>query len=190
SKETPNSQLYSNMIGDFGTAGYGYGLAIHENFYGYKLIHHSGSFIGASAWIAMLPEVKLGVIYLANKHPSPRILALSTLAMILGVDIENEFPLFRFRNHLEKLAGEYELFKGVAKMKIIPKEGLLYYQFKDWGINAPLIPTESKQSDLITFNYYCVTAVGGKDPVQFEIDNKGTIWMHHDRHKWKRVKDL
>jgi CubicO group peptidase (beta-lactamase class C family) len=189
SKETAKSQLYSNTIGHFGESGYGYGLAIHEDFFGYRLIHHSGSWIGASAWVAMLPELQLGVIFLANKHPSPRMLALSTLAMLIGVDVEKEFPLFRYRNHIEKLAGEYELYKGVGKMKLTTKGGLLNYKYDYWDIDSPLIPFES-DGDLITLNYYLITEVGGKDPVQFEIDKSGTIWMHHERLKWKKVREL
>ncbi|MFX0171000.1 MAG: serine hydrolase [Candidatus Hodarchaeota archaeon] len=189
SKETTKSQLYSNTIGHFGEAGYGYGLAVHEDFFGYQLIHHSGSWIGASAWLAMLPELHLGVVFLANKHPSPRMLALSTLAMLIGIDVEKEFPLFKYRNHIEKLTGEYELYKGVGKMKLTTKGGLLYYKYDYWGIDAPLIPFES-DIDLLTLNYYLLTEVGGKDPVQFEIENNGTIWMHHERLKWKKVREL
>jgi hypothetical protein len=164
-------------------------LAFQEDFFGYRLIHHSGSWIGASAWLAMLPELNLGVVFLANKHPSPRMLALSTLAMLIGINIEKEFPLFKYRNHIEKLTGEYELYKGVGKMKLTAKGGLLYYKYDHWGINAPLIPFES-DNGLLTLNYYLITEVGGKDPVQFEIDDNGTIWMHHERLKWKKVREL
>ncbi len=189
SKETAKSQLYSATIGKFGEAGYGYGLAIHEDFFGYRLVHHSGSWIGASAWVAMLPELQLGVVFLSNKHPSPRMLALSALAMLIDINVKEEFPLFRYRDHLEKLAGEYKLYKGVGKMKLIIKGGLLQYQFDYWGIDAPLIPLEN-DCDGITLNYYLFTEVGGKDPVQFEIDEDGTTWMHHERLKWKKVRDL
>ncbi|MFW9854256.1 MAG: serine hydrolase [Candidatus Thorarchaeota archaeon] len=189
-QEKPNSMSYSSTIGDFGDSGYGYGLAIHENFYGHKIVHHSGSWIGASAWLAMLPDLKLGIVFLSNKHPSPRMMALSALAMLLGRDLNEEFPLFRHRNHIEKLAGEYELYKGVGKMKLAVKGGLLYYQYDYWGINAPLIPRERPEKNSVTLNYYLLTEVGAKDPVEFEIDENGTIWMHHERLKWKKVRDL
>ncbi|MFX0183341.1 MAG: serine hydrolase [Candidatus Hodarchaeota archaeon] len=188
-KETAKSSLYSSTIGHFGDSGYGYGLAIHKNFFGYRLIHHSGSWIGASAWVAMLPELQLGVVFLANKHPSPRMLALSTLAMLIGIDVEKDFPLFRYRNHIEKLAGEYELYKGVGKMKLTTKGRLLHYKYDYYGIDSPLIPFESDDV-LITLDYYLITEVGGKDPVQFEIDDNGTIWMHHERLKWKKIREL
>ncbi|MFW9777740.1 MAG: serine hydrolase [Candidatus Heimdallarchaeota archaeon] len=189
-KETANSKLYSSTIGDFGDSGYGYGLAIHENFYGHKIVHHSGSWIGASAWLAMLPDLELGVVFLSNKHPSPRMMALSAIVMLLGRDLNKEFPLLRHRNHIEKLAGEYELYKGVGKMKLAAKGGLLQYQFDYWGINSPLIPLERDDMDSVTLNYYLVTEVGAKDPVEFEIDEHGTIWMHHERLKWKKVREL
>ena len=188
-QETSNSMVYTPMIGNFGVGGYGYGFAIHEDFYGYKLVHHSGSSIGASAWIAMLPELKLGVVILSNKHPSHRLLALGTLGLWLGIDILDEFPLFRYRNHLEKLTGDYELYKGVSKMKIISKEGVLYHQYEYRGSNLPLFPIESGRNDLITFNYYFITEVGEKEPIQFETDKDGTFWMHYDNLKWKKVKE-
>jgi CubicO group peptidase (beta-lactamase class C family) len=188
-QETSNSKVYTPMIGNFGVGGYGYGFAIHEDFYGYKLVHHSGSRIGASAWIAMLPELKFGVIILSNKHPSHRLLALVTLGLLLGIDPVREFPFFRYRNHLEKLTGEYELFKGVSKMKIISNGGVLYYHHEYWVSNLPLFPIESSKNHLITLNYYLITDVGEKEPIQFEIDKDGTIWMHHDNLKWKKVKN-
>jgi CubicO group peptidase (beta-lactamase class C family) len=189
-KETANSKLYSSTIGDFGKSGYGYGLAIHKNFYGHKIVHHSGSWIGASAWLAMIPELQLGVVFLSNKHPSPRMMALSALAILLGRDLNKEFPLLRHRNHIEKLAGEYELYKGVGNMKLTVKGGILYYQFDYWGINTPLIPRGDEEGDSVTLIYYIVTEAGAKDPVEFEIGENGTIWMHHERLKWKKVRDL
>ncbi|MCH8907728.1 MAG: serine hydrolase, partial [Candidatus Heimdallarchaeota archaeon] len=65
----------TEFYGNYGKTGYGFGWAVHDDFYGHKLIHHSGSWLGASAWHALIPELKLGVVMLANKHPSPRIFA-------------------------------------------------------------------------------------------------------------------
>ena len=185
-EETQNSKLYTPTIGDFGKTGYGYGLAIHENFFGYKLVHHSGSWIGASAWFAMLPDLEIGVVILSNKHPSPRMLALAILGMLIDIDVKKEFPLLKYRHHIEKLAGEYELYKGVGKMKLIIKEGLLHYQFDYWAINTPLLPYDDNP---MAYNYYILTEVGEKDPVEFELGKAGTIWMHHERLKWKKVRD-
>ncbi len=187
-KETSNSRLYGRTISDFGTAGYGYGFGVHDNFYGHKLVHHSGSWPnGSSSWIAMLPELQLGVVILSNKHPSPRMFAVSSLAMLLGVDIQKEFPLFKYRNHISKLTGEYTLYKGLARMNIEYQRGMLYIKFLYGGLDAALIPIETGKENSITLNYYILNEIGEKDPVYFEMDKNGTLWMNHSSMRWKKL---
>lgn len=186
-QETARCRLYGRTIGDFGKAGYGYGFGVHDNFYGYKLVHHSGSWTnGSSSWIAMLPQLKIGVVILANKHPSPRMFALSTLAMMIGIKVSKEFPLFRYRNHISRLIGEYKLYRGLASMNIISQGGMLYFKFPYGGIDVPLIPSEFENEKIITLNYHILTEIGEKDPVIFEIDDRGSMWMNHSSMRWKK----
>lgn len=187
--ETPMNRLYGGGVGTFGKTGYGYGVAIYEDFYGHKLVHHSGSYTGSSAWFAFFPELKVGIICLANKHPSPRLYALAALTMILGKDPQTEFPLFRYRTHLKKLAGHYESYKGSSSYKIFPKDGTLWIKLSQWEYEMPLTPFIDKDESPITLDYYILSEAGGKEPVQFSII-KDEIWFDLERVKAKKVRDL
>ncbi len=162
-------------------SGYGYGLAIDEDFYGEKLVQHSGSFIGASAWFAFLPVHKRGVIMLSNHHPSPRIMSQGILAESLGIKVE-EWPLLKIRNFHSRLTGEYHTYKGMSKVKIISQDGSLYISDIEEKNKRVLLPME----DQPTMNYYIPTSMGGKDPVQFE-NSDGNIFLNIERNRWKKT---
>jgi len=176
----PNAS-FSGMYGQ-SISGYGYGFAIDENFHGTKLIQHSGSFIGASAWFSMLPEHQRGVIMLSNHHPSPRIFAQAILMESMGLDCQTSWPLLQLRNHHEKLQGEYQSYKGVSKIKIISSGGSLYLANSQGENRVQLLPYDN---DVLTHNYFHYTEMGGKMPVQF-IDDGDTLWLHLERNKWKK----
>ncbi|MDH5401401.1 MAG: serine hydrolase [Candidatus Heimdallarchaeota archaeon] len=181
--ETKNSQLFGNTIGNFGKAGYGYGFGVHDDFYGHKLVHHSGSHIASSAWFAMIPDLNLGVIFLANKHPSPRMFALATLGLLLKKDIHYQFPILKNRTLFKQLTGVYHTYKSISKIKIVAKGGSLFFCSLDDKHQVPI----HRQDDLL---YYFATASGEKDPVEFEIDQQGQVWLHHERRKFKKIRNL
>ena len=35
-----------------------------------------------------------------------------------------------------------------------------------------------------------MTEVGEKEPIQFETDKDGSLWMHRDNLEWNEVKDI
>ncbi|MCE7736715.1 MAG: serine hydrolase [Candidatus Heimdallarchaeota archaeon] len=187
--ETPMNRLFGAGVGTFGKSGYGYGFGLYEDFYGYKLVHHSGSWIGSSAWLAFIPELKIGIISLANKHPSPRMYALAALSMMIGKDLEKDFPLLKYQAHLKKLSGHYESYKGSSSFKIFPKDGTLWIKLNQFEYEIPLMPFIDKTESPITFDYYYLSDAGGKEPLQFSIVND-EIWFDLERIKAKKVKDL
>jgi CubicO group peptidase (beta-lactamase class C family) len=172
--------------GENGRIGYGYGWVIHEDFYGHKLVHHSGSYLGASAWLAFIPSKMFGVVFLANKHPSPRILALASLALLLGVNVEEEFPLFRMRRHFSKLTGHYKSYADLNNIIVTEKNSMLFLEGRHVS-DVPLLPIGENS---ITLEYYIPTEIGGRNPAQFEIDEEGTVWFHIERNKWKKIKEI
>jgi CubicO group peptidase (beta-lactamase class C family) len=185
----PNSS-FSNTYGNYGRTGYGYGLVIHEDFFGTKLIQHSGSFYGASAWMALLPEKKLGVVFLSNKHPSPRMLAQTVLLELLGLDSQENHPLMKLRKHNKLLSGKYETYKSTLKWEVISKEGGLFIKYQNPKLPlAPLYPIDGNENNFTTLDYYIPSDIGGRQPVQFELDNNEQVWMHYERLKFKKVKE-
>lgn len=188
-EENSMNRLFGGSVGTFGKTGYGYGFGLYDDFYGYKLIHHSGSWTGSSAWFAFIPELNIGIVSLANKHPSPRLLALGALCMMIGKNIEKDFPLFSYRSHVEKLSGYYEGYQGSSKFKIYSKGGNLAMELPLWDLNVTLIPFIDKSESSITLNYYYLSETGAKQPVQFTVKGDD-IWLDHERLKAKKVKEL
>ncbi|MFW9928501.1 MAG: serine hydrolase [Candidatus Thorarchaeota archaeon] len=189
-EEYPN-EAFSSFYGNYGKTGYGLGFVIHEDFFGYKLIEHSGSYDGSSAWLAMIPDLQIGVIFLSNYHPSPRMFAQAVMLMLLGLDVEKNFPLLIVRNHQKKLSGYYETYRGIQKIKVFSKLNTLFIQ--DMEEKRPpqaIFPSITKGEKLEYLNYYMFTDIGGMMPVQFEIDKFGSIWIHIEREKYKKIKEL
>lgn len=184
----PNAD-FTAFYGDYGKTGYGFGLAIHDNFFGYKLVQHSGSYMGSSAWFALIPEKKIGAVFLSNKHPSPRMLAQVVLMMLLGKDPETDHNLLNIRAHHKKLTGKYETYRSLNKMQIISRGGALFYSIGEKIKNPlPIYPIPEKTKDPENLDYYVPTEIGGLMPFQFEIRDDQT-WIHMERDKWKKVND-
>jgi len=177
-KEKYPSASFSAAYGQK-VSGYAFGFAIDDDFLGHKLVQHSGSFIGASAWFAFLPEFGRGAIMLSNHHPSPRIFAQAILWESLGADVSS-WPLLKLREHRSHLEGEYQTYKGMSKITITAAGGALY--LKSGNDRMQLIP----MSDEPTLDYYIPTEMGGKEPVQFE-ESEGRIFLNIERNRWKKV---
>ncbi|MCY3411978.1 MAG: serine hydrolase [Candidatus Heimdallarchaeota archaeon] len=166
------------------SSGYGYGFAIDEDFFGYKLIQHSGSFTGASAWFAFIPDLQRGVIVLSNHHPSPRQYAQAILTESLGYDCKVDWPVQKLYEHHKRLCGTYHSYKGMIKVTVGTDGAQLLVTIPGQGI-IKLIPMASP----FALDYYFPSATGGRDPVQFVFDDD-TIWLYQERVKLKKVSNL
>ncbi len=181
--------LAKAAFGEYGRTGYGYGLAVHEDFYGHKLVQHSGSYMGASAWMALLPEEKIGVIFLSNHHPSPRSLAQAVLLQIMGLEPKKHHPQLVLRYHHNKLTGMYSAYRGLEKVQVISKNGSLFLKPLSIGTEIPIFPKNDGTPYYKQLNYYTFTEIGGKLPVQFTIDKNNQIWLHFERLKLKKLSE-
>lgn len=184
-KEQYPNLAFTSFYGKYGETGYGYGLVVHSDFFGYKLVEHSGSYEGASTWMALLPEKKLGVVFLSNHHPSPRMLAQAVLIELLGKDCYNYHPLLKLRAHHKKLTGKYETYKGIVAMQLVSRDGTLYLKPESAHREIPLMPMGNKPYNE-ELDYYVTTEIGGKMPVQFTIED-GNIWLHYERLKLRKT---
>ncbi len=180
----PN-EAFRSFYGNYGEIGYGFGLEISSDFLGHKLVQHSGSYMGSSTWMAMIPELKLGVICLSNHHPSPRMFAQIILMELLGKNSSEYHPLLKLRNHHKKLCGKYSIIRDIQTISVISQGGGLFIKYPDQKTIIPIFPINDEPYDL-QLNYYMFTEIGGKMPVQFTINNND-IFLHIERLKFKKV---
>ena len=185
----PYEEFY-NFYGQYGQTGYGYGFVIQKDFFGRTLVHHSGSSLGASSWFAMLPEQKLGVIILCNKHPSPRMFAHAVLMVMLNINPYQKFPILKLRSILSKLEGKYETFNGLNKLKVSNMNNIITITFMPSKEKIRLIALKSFEENDKQFPFYVQTPIGGKKPIVFEKSENNNVWLHIERNKYRKLSKL
>lgn len=179
-EQFPYEEFY-NFYGNYGQTGYGYGFVIQNDFVGKKLVHHSGSSLGASTWFAMIPEEKLGVIVLCNKHPSPRMFAHAILMIVLGVDPYEHFPILKIRKMYRPLEGKYETFNGLNKVQVENIGNVLVMTSSMTEQKIQLIPNFEFTLGRKIFPFYIQSPIGGNTPIVFEIKDDNTIILNIER---------
>ena len=179
---------FFNWYGQYGQTGYGYGWVIQNNFFGTKLIHHSGSSLGASTWFATLPEKKIGVIVLCNKHPSPRMFAHAILRGMLGLDPYDNFAILKLRKIFKQLEGKYETFNGLNKLEIKnSKNNVLSITFTPDNEMLSLIPNADFGLSDNRYPFYVQSVIGAKKPIVFEKLNSGKIVLNIERNHFIKI---
>jgi CubicO group peptidase (beta-lactamase class C family) len=171
----------------WGMSGYGYGWSVLPDFHGHKQLNHGGSLLVATAHLAMVPDLKLGVAMAANTSRPPfATIADGIFATFIGKDPYTH-PHLQLREKMINLTGEYQIHMGLEKLHIVNKGGLLYIEQRDPFIDCliPLIP-EDKMSDNLRF--YTLTE-GIRQPVEFlETDCGFDLFLERYRyHKKSRI---
>jgi len=166
--------------------GYGYGWAIVEDFLGHKLVCHSGSTGMSSAQLSFVPDLKIGVAAAANAGSTPEPVLLSALVSLMGKDPMKEIPFFEIQKKLGMLEGTYESYKGMLKISVVKKGGLLYLESKEkfMEMSAPLIPETEKIED---FKFYIIYETGDKMPVEFVVSPSGKIDLYVERNRLHKL---
>jgi CubicO group peptidase (beta-lactamase class C family) len=171
----------------FGGEAYGYGLSIIPNFFGNKLVGHSGSVLVSTAYMGYISEKGIGIALLANGEGYPLAqIGMYGLALTLGENPE-KLPFIKVERTFDQLTGFYETYKGTMKAKVVIKDGILQIEIKDKYTDTiiPLIP-EDIESKVKAF--YAIEA-GGKIPVEFIIDEEN-VDLIYERYRLKKVSKL
>jgi CubicO group peptidase (beta-lactamase class C family) len=162
---------------------YGYGLRIKDSFLGHRLVNHSGSVYGSSAYIGFIPGIKAGVIILANGGYFLEPMGEYAMALLLGRD-PMEMASFRRTRLLEGLTGTYRTFRNTSSYKVTRNGGTLQLEtsFGQFTFTTPLIPIEIEGET----KHFMAYGTDTKTPVQF-VQSNGEIFMIYERNKAKRV---
>jgi len=174
--------------GYYGENGYGYGLGITPNFFGHEMIGHGGSIVVSTAYMAFIPDLKAGVVMMGNSSGmSYSIIAESVFAILMGKDPEAVIPALQIRERMKALMGSYEVYRGLERLKVIGKGGLLYLEEKsrmtEHVSQTPLIPEDPS---LASTDFY-ILSNGIRSPVEFEIHEDGRIDLFIGRYCFHKV---
>ncbi len=149
----------------WGMSRYGYAWSIIPDFHGFKQVNHGGSLLVATAHLAMVPSLGLGVAMAANTSRPPfATIADGVFAALMGKD-PYKHPHLVLRDKMRSLTGEYQIHMGLEKLRVINKGGLLYIEQRDSFLDAqtPLIPEDPK---LRSLRFYTMVE-GIRAPIEF-----------------------
>jgi len=169
--KTPEDSSYGH-----GETWYGYGWMIEKDFFGYEVIQHGGNILISSAMVAMIPEIKMGVVIGVNCDSSGLLgpLAHGILAILLGKEINKAAPLLQVQNKLNKLVGKYTTYKGLQSLEIFLENGILYAKIPYPYLPKPtILPLAPENIDELKF-FVPIAFPGMKMKGQFFIDEKAS----------------
>ena len=174
--------------GYYGEYGYGYGLTITPDFLGHKMIGHGGSITVSTAYMAFVPDLGAGVVMMGNSSGMDyATIAESVLAILMGEDPAEAIPALKVRERMERLTGNYEIYRGLERLKVVGKGGLLYLEEKSPGSEStnltPLIPEDPM---LASTDFYTLRN-GLKSPVEFAVGEDGQVDLIIDRYCYHKV---
>jgi CubicO group peptidase (beta-lactamase class C family) len=166
---------------------YGYGLNIIPDYHGYKLIGHGGSILVSTAHMSYIPEIKTGVIMMANSAQPPwEDIAEGVYLSILDLDPLDDIQSLRIKRSLSLLAGEYEIFKGIEKVEVQYKGGMIYLRSRTPFTDSlvPLIPVDPYLDSTIFYTY----VDGVITPIEFDVHENGDIDLYIERYRYHKTK--
>ena len=174
--------------GYYGEYGYGYGLSITPDFFGHKMVSHGGSIAVSTAYMAFVPDLEAGVIMMGNSSGmSYATIAESVFAILMGKKPEEAIPALVIRERMRRLQGTYEVYRGLERLQVVSKGGLLYLEKKSRRTGettmTPLIPEDPAlaSTDFHTLRY------GLESPVEFVLREEGKIDLFIGRYCYHKV---
>jgi CubicO group peptidase (beta-lactamase class C family) len=172
----------------FGKRWYGYGWRIDKNFFGHECVGHSGSTAVSNADLRFVPALNMGVAVASNNGMAESVYMLApvVLALLMGKDPMKEIPIFEIERKMGLLAGEYESYKGIAKISVVRKGGILFVESKGKlsEQSLALIP----ESDRLESLKFYLLAGGMRMPAEFVVDSSGKIDLYIERNRFHKVK--
>ena len=167
--------------GYYGLHGYGYGLDVTLDFLGHKMVGHGGSILVSTAYMAFIPDMGAGVVMMGNSAKLPyEEIAESVFATMMGREPSEAIPSIVIKNRMSELAGNYEIYRGIEKVRVVRRGGMLYLEQKDEFTDA-LVPLIPEDPTLESKMFYALTD-GVKAPVEFVVRGGGLVDLFVERY--------
>jgi CubicO group peptidase (beta-lactamase class C family) len=186
--EIHRPHMQTGITGPFGKMLYGYGWHMEDDFFGHMLIGHSGSTGASSANLTFLPDMNLGVAIAWNVGFGGVVSMVPyvTLTLLMDKDPFKEIPIFDVEKKMAMLVGEYAGYKGILKVSVVRKGGLLFIEVKEKLAeqSLALIP----ESDRLENLKFYVPMAGTRMPAEFVVDASGKVDLYLERNRFHKVK--
>jgi len=187
-QEMHRPHVQANFATLFGKGWYGYGWHMEDEFFGHMLIGHSGSTGVSSANVSFLPDLNMGVVYACNvgSAESVSLIPYVVLSLLMGRDPLKEIPVFEIEKKMAMLVGEYAGYKGIVKISVVRKGGLLFVEVKEKLAeqSLALIPESDKLENL---KFY-VPMAGTRMAAEFVVDASGKVDLYIERYRFHKAK--
>ena len=166
---------------------YGYGWVIEQDFFGHRLVSHSGDLFVYMAYLGIIPELKMGIVIGQNcAFFSPEMIGRAILAILLGIDLKQAVPFLEVQKTLNLLLGHYETYKGVMKLDISLENGIITGKVKYPG-SSNIITFPIVINNMEEMKFYIPFAIPGLEMKGQAFINKETgavdlkvnRWMFH-----------
>ncbi|MBN1593514.1 MAG: serine hydrolase [Candidatus Coatesbacteria bacterium] len=172
----------------YGENGYGYGLDITPNFLGHKMVSHGGSVVVSTAYMAFIPDLRVGVIMMGNSSGMPySTIAESIFALLMGHEPSEVLPSLKIKERMKSLTGTYKTYRELETVDVLIKSGMLYLKQESPLTSAvsmtPLVPEDPT---LESTDFY-ILRYGSKTPVEFKIGDDGKSDLYWGRYCYHRV---
>ncbi|MET3289819.1 UNVERIFIED_CONTAM: CubicO group peptidase (beta-lactamase class C family) [Brevibacillus sp. OAP136] len=159
---SPHVKLNTNQY-------YGYGLIIHPNYHGIRLIEHTGGIKGVAAQMFITKETGITAVILNNTMSAPLGNMLSGLVcslQSLPVDTPPySYPDYDIRvDHLPEYVGQYKTHAGIG-MSVEVEEGKLVLT-----MSKAKIPLQAVEKDGFALNVN-----GNSNVLRFTRDSQGNV---------------
>jgi CubicO group peptidase (beta-lactamase class C family) len=169
----------------YGRYGYGYGWGVTEDFLGHKMLSHGGSIVVSTAYLAFIPDLKIGVAIAANTaRPPYPIIAEGVFAALKGKNPEKVIPALKIRDWMRTLVGTYEIYKGLSKVRVVNRSGLLYLEQKD-SFTDTLVPLIPEDDNPESQRFYVLTE-GVRQPINFDVHSQTEIDLYIERYRYHK----
>jgi CubicO group peptidase (beta-lactamase class C family) len=180
---TPKIKTNDIPLGNAGPRHYAYGFRVKSGFFGYNLVYHSGSVFGSSAYMAFIPEKKVGVVIMASGGYFLEDIGELAIAQLLGVN-PDDVPYFKRIEQLDDLTGTYITFRNTSEYEVKRDRGILHLEtsFFQRTWTTPLIPLDL-EGDVKRFMVYGLETM---TPVEF-VWREGELLMFYENTLAKRV---
>jgi CubicO group peptidase (beta-lactamase class C family) len=174
--------------GYYGEYGYGYGLGVTPDFFGHTMIGHGGSIAVSTAYMAFIPDLEIGVVMMGNSSGmSFAPIAESIFAILMGKDPEEVIPALVIRDRMKRLTGSYEVYRGLEKIRVVSKGGLLHLEEESRRTEktsvTPLIPDDPT----LASTEFHILRNGLKSPVEFVIRDDGGVDLFIGRYCFHKM---